>query len=1321
MLEYGILGPLAAWVDGAPVDLGGARIRAVLGVLLLGRNTVVSVDRLVDAVWGEDPPPTAETALQNHVSRLRRLLGADAIATRAPGYVLRTGPGAVDVERFEALTERARGAGPREAGALLREALGLWRGPALADLAYESFAEVEIARLEELRLGALEARIESDLAAGRHETLAGELEALTAEHPYRERLWGQRILALYRSGRQAEALAAYQRARGALDEGLGIDPGPDLQALEVRILQQDPTLAAPVVGPEEGGGTGAGPGVGGAPSGDMAPDATVAPGPPVEPAPRHPWSATSPGLVRKTVTLVFVDVTYSAPGGASLDPEMIRSLVVREQGLVAELVTRHGGTVERRAGDVAMAVFGLPSVHEDDALRAVRAADEMRAALAGLGSEIEAQRGVTLRTRIGVDTGEVVTGGEAGGALVTGEAVALGLGLGRAAAAGEVLLGASTFRLVRDAVVAEAVEPTPVQRLEGRVAAYRLRSVTPGADPLARRQDTLLVGRDRELARLDDTFEDIVARQQCHVFTVLGAAGIGKTRLVAELARHIPTDALLLRGRCLPYGDGITFWPLRTMIADAAGFSDRDGADAARSRIASLLSATPDGGLVAERLCQAVGLSSDPTPVEELFWAVRRLFASLATGRPVVVVFDDLQWAEPTLLDLVDELADQTRDVPVLIVCLARPELLERRPTWGGGRVNATTVLLDALTPSASERLLADLTGEDPLPATLRDRLVAAAEGNPLFLQELVAGLLDDGRLRCGPAGWVIAGDVDRMVVPPTIAALMAARLDHLGQEERMVIGHASVAGRTFELDALLELVPGAPPPAIDVALRALVRAGLLRPEAGNDGGPAYRFRHLVTRDLSYAGLPKELRASLHERFAAWIAARRSDRIEEFEEILGYHLEQACAYREQLGTSAVAIAPQAERAAGWLASAGRRAMARQDVPAAESLLTRAAALLPPSGEPHLELQLFLAELRRQRGDLAGAGAALVRVRNAAGAEAHDGIADRAAVLLAWLHGSTAPRAWLHEAEEVTRAAEPRLSRAGDDEGLALLWGLRMDAAVASGRVSAARTAAGKAISHGERSGDAWQITRRARSILAELSVVDDTPITEAEPRCVALLDAVGQERRLEASILFALARLQAMRGDDDRACSSVTRGRMIAAELGLLYGRLSGEETAAFLAITRGDLTEAGDALRGAVEVVVEHGDHRAAIRLSTQLAEVRARQGNDSEAAALVTGLRARPDAEAAEVETRAVLAGVAAILAARSGDATGARALASDAVRAAEDSESPVWLAHALALASEAVADLDAVASSRYRARAIELYARKGASRLAARLLQP
>ena len=1215
MAEYGILGPLTAHVDGSAVELGGSRTRAVLAVLLLERNRVVSVDRLVDLVWGGDPPPTAEAALQEHVSRLRRALGAAAIETRSSGYLLRTEPGAVDAERFEELVERARDLPPGEAASTLRQALGLWRGSVLADLAHERFAEAAAARLEEARLNAIAARVEADLASGRR----------------------------------------------------AATPRP---------------VPLPVV---------------------------------VE-------APAAPAVTRRTVTIVFADVAGSTALGEQLDPEMMRALMTRYFAAMKDALERHGGTVEKFIGDAVMAVFGIPVLHEDDALRAVRAAEEMQLLLARYGVELETQRGITLRTRIGVNTGEVVAGDPATGqTLVTGDAVNVAARLEQAAGVGQVLMGASTYRLVRDAVVVEPVEPLVLKGKERPVPAYRLRSVTPGADPLARRLDTVLVGRDRELSRVQGAFDDAIAEQRCHLLTLLGAAGVGKTRLVAELARLAASEALVIRGRCLPYGEGITFWPLREMVAAAAGFSDADSADVARSRIAALLAREPDAARIEERIGQVLGLSADQAPRDELFWAVRRLFGCLASERPLIAVFDDLHWAERTLLDLVASLVDQGGDVPMLVVGAARAELLERHPTWGGGQHNATTVMLEALSPAASERLLVDLVGDQVLPVPLRDRLVSTAEGNPLFLQELIAGLVDDGRLQQTRAGWVVSGDLDTIAIPPTITALVATRLDRLGPAERMILGHAAVMGRAFAGDALLELVTDLGPDDVDGALRVLTRAGLVRAEGTRvDGAGTWRFRHLLIRDLAYGSLSKGVRAALHEAFAGWLLGRRGDRLEELEEIVGYHLEQAHAYRGQLGAFDDELRPLAAQAAGWLAAAGRRAFARHDGPAAASLLTRAAALWPLADERRLAVELLLAELRRGQGDLAGASADLERIRDLAVSEALDGVADRAGILLAWLRSSTHPARWLDEVDVVTRSAEPRLERSSDDEGLSLLWGLRMDAAMARGHVTAARTAAERAIAHGTRAGDGWQITRRSRANLAELSVVDATPIPAAEARCLELLDAVGHERRLEASILFSLARLQAMRGDLATASASVARGRSIADELGLLYGRVVGAETAAFVAgaDATGDPAVAAALLREAEELVGARGDQRATIRLATHRAELLVRGGADRAAASVVDALRADAGALSAGIETRMLLAGLAGILAARRGNGTGARVDAAEALEIAGSGESPMWLAHALALSAEALGVLGDDDARRHAARSVELYERKGATALAARV---
>src|SRR5262245_20647298 len=376
-MEFRILGPLEVLQDGRAVDVGGAKHRALLGVLLLSPNRVVSRDRLIDSLWPERPPETAGKALQVYVSQLRKALGRERIVTRKPGDLVHVEEGELDLERFQRLQEEGRFA----------EGFSLWRGPPLADFLYEPFAQAEIARLEELRLACLEERIERDLAQGRNADLVGELEALVREHPLRERLRGQLMLALYRSGRQAEALDVYQAGRRLLADELGLDPGAALKDLQKAILVHDPALD-PLVDLPDGE------------RHELPPAAASAP---------SPLAATRE--VRKTVTVLFADVS---PSGERLDPESLRRLIDRCFEELRPVLERHGGMVERFVGGAVATVFGLPVVHEDDALRAVRAGDEIRAHLSGLEGELEGHWGAQLELRIGVSTGEVVAGGDSG-------------------------------------------------------------------------------------------------------------------------------------------------------------------------------------------------------------------------------------------------------------------------------------------------------------------------------------------------------------------------------------------------------------------------------------------------------------------------------------------------------------------------------------------------------------------------------------------------------------------------------------------------------------------------------------------------------------------------------------------------------------------------------------------------------------------------------------------------------------------------------------------------------------------------------------------
>jgi len=471
--------------------------------------------------------------------------------------------------------------------------------------------------------------------------------------------------------------------------------------------------------------------------------------------------------VRKVVTIVFCDLTGSTALGDRTDPETLRATMRGYYEEMRAILERHGGTVEKFVGDAVMAVFGVPISHEDDALRAVRAAWEMRAAVGGLG----------LQARIGVNTGEVVTG--EGDTLVTGDAVNVAARLEQAAEPGEVLIGEQTRRLVRDAA---KVEPSPVNA-KGKsepVDAFRLLDVDLAAAGFARRLGTPLVGRTGELQQLQQAFARAVSEQRCQLFTLLGPGGVGKSRLTAEFLANV--DANVVHGRCLDYGDGITFWPVVSVLKQLGPRAD------------GTLTQIADGG----------------SSQSELFWTIRAQLEEVAHERPLVVVFDDIQWGEPTFLDLLDHIADLSRGAPILLLCLARPDLLDRRPGWGGGKLNTTTMLLEPLSRDECDELIE--SHGDVIGAETRMRILEAADGNPLFVEEMLA----------------LARESDDARVPSTVQALLQARLDQLGTDERAVIERGAVEGQIFHRGAVLELSPGSD---VELELVGLVRKELIRPE----------------------------------------------------------------------------------------------------------------------------------------------------------------------------------------------------------------------------------------------------------------------------------------------------------------------------------------------------------------------------------------------------------------------------------------------------------------------------------------------------------
>ncbi len=474
---------------------------------------------------------------------------------------------------------------------------------------------------------------------------------------------------------------------------------------------------------------------------------------------------------RKTVTVLFADVAESTLLGERLDPESLRRVMSRYFERMREVLERHGGTVEKFIGDAVMAVFGMPELHEDDALRAVRAATELRQALASLNEELERELGVRIGIRVGVNTGEVVAGdGSSGHMLVTGDPVNVAKRLEEAARTGEILVGETTRQLVENATVLEPREDFTVKGKAEPIVAWNALAVIEGAPAYARRLDAPLVGREEELQALHEAFNAAVAERSCRLFTIVGPAGIGKSRLAAELCAAVRDQARVLTAPCLPYGDGITFWPLLRII----GLLGSD------EGVRDILAGVEDAELIEDRVLGAVGLTPTTAPGGEVFWAVRRLLEELAREQPLVIVLEDIHWAEPKLLDLLEYLAGWTDDAPIVLLCLARPDLLDERPGWLMSQ-SSTGLLLGPLTEAESEALLEEIGREWPLDTAARARITEAAEGNPLYVEQMAAMLAEGATLEA---------------IPPSIHALLAARLDRLPVEERAVLERAAVAGK---------------------------------------------------------------------------------------------------------------------------------------------------------------------------------------------------------------------------------------------------------------------------------------------------------------------------------------------------------------------------------------------------------------------------------------------------------------------------------------------------------------------------------------------
>jgi class 3 adenylate cyclase len=944
--------------------------------------------------------------------------------------------------------------------------------------------------------------------------------------------------------------------------------------------------------------------------------------------------AAVPREQRKTVTVLFCDVAGSTELGESTDPEALRAILARYFERMKEIVERHGGSVEKFIGDAVMAVFGVPKVHEDDALRACRAAVEMRDALPELG----------IHGRLGVNTGEVVTGTEE--RLATGDAVNVAARLEQAAEPGEVLLGVETVRLVRGAVDLGDSRQLDLKGKSEPVAAFPLLSVSHEAQ---RRFDTPIVGRVRERRALDDAWERVCSERSCHLFTILGSAGVGKSRLTAEFLASLG-DVPVIRGRCLSYGEGITYWPLVEAVLQL----DRRPSDLrAAAAIASL-----------------VGESEQPSTADEIAWAFRKL---LEESAPLVCVFDDLHWAEPTFLDLVDHVADWSRDAPILLVCIARPELLDRRPTWSGGKLNATTVLIEPLSADETDELMERLLGDAELAEPLGARIREAAEGNPLFVEQMLAMVAESPN-----------GDV---VVPPTIQALLAARLDQLEPAERGVLERGAVEGKIFHRGGVEALAPDEP----DVAtkLMALVRKELVRPDRTQlPGDDAFRFRHLLIRDAAYDSLPKSARAELHERFAAWLEVHGADLVE-LDEILGYHLEQAHRYRVELGIEDDETRELARRAADRLGAAGERALLREDPPGACVLLQRARVLLPAEERP-LELELLFLNARFNAGELGEALEVADELALRSRAQ-RDRPSELRALLARSLVAHLAEAGKESDERPLVDEALAVFSDRSDDTGLADAWLLASEIELSALRWRACAHALERAAEHGKRGGNNIAADAAEKRQVAPYAY-GPFPVEEG----IAFFDAHPSAASFHAAFR---GQLEANRGNFEAARRAVRIARERARELGQPLFEAGHSMQEAEIELQAGDAARAAEVGLDGIAALEALGERGWLSTVAGVTAEALYRLGRDDEAWELTD--KAEEVGASDDVITQMLIRQVRAKLLSRRGEHVEAERLAREAVAWGEPTDALEYKANALfdlaivlaadARTNEAVAALD------------------------------
>ncbi len=841
-------------------------------------------------------------------------------------------------------------------------------------------------------------------------------------------------------------------------------------------------------------------------------------------------------MERKLATVLFADLVGSTQLLDGQDPEITRRRVTTFFDGVQRCIETHGGTVEKFAGDAVMAAFGIPIAHEDDADRAVRA---------GLGI-LDHVLELGLEARVGIEAGEVVVD-ETDSTFATGEAVNVAARLQQAAAPGEILIGESAHRLTAGRIEAESAGPLELRGFRNPIAAYRAIAVRDG-QPHAK-VSAPFVGRLSELDLLENTLARTIRDRRPHVFTVYGEPGVGKSRLIREFLAGVE-GTTILSGRALPYGEGVTYWPLAEMVKSAAGITDDDPMETAKQK---LIECCGD-----EAIAELLGLASGVMEAvegergaPEIAWAAREFADELADVQPLIMVFEDIHWAEEPLLELIDHLAQWVRERALLILCLARPELLDVRPGWGGGRVRSTAIELEPLGRDDSEALADALLEEHQVSGNIRARLLDKAEGNPLFVEETVRMLLEQG-----------ADGGDR--IPDSLQAMIGARIDRLPAGAKIVLQRGSVIGRTFWAGAIDHLSPEYDADELEDLLDDLLLRDLVtREERSTIGGEAaYRFKHVLIREVAYGGLSKSGRAEYHTRFAEWLREKAD---KEVIEIRAYHLDQACLlYAELDGHPPEELARTAAKA---LASAGKRALALESNLSARKLLLRSVEL-----ESTLGRRFLAARAAWQLGDLPVVRDEMTVLVAEAAAEGDRAIQSRALTALS----------------EVAASLDGELVRAAElaDEALAVV-----EADDHDGRFRA--------------------LDRRAR--VARWAGRE----AEAEEYLQQALEAARAAARKdhEARAALQLAGIYVSRMEEDKAAPLIDRALALAEESGSIVARASAAQSKGGLHRVRRQYEEAEGWLTKALDLYRETASVPEIAWTSRQLAQVAWETGNPAKA----------------------------------------------------------------------------------------------------------